>query len=49
MVGKQFQSNLNVSWNCGDEVKGNMTYHNQYYKINTNRCEDFDPNKETGS
>lgn len=31
--------------NCGDEVKGNLTYHDQYYEINLDKCDDFDQDK----
>jgi hypothetical protein len=27
--------------NCGDEIKGGITYHDQAYQIDTRRCEDF--------
>ena len=27
--------------NCGDEIKGGLTYHDQAYQIRTYRCDDF--------
>jgi len=33
--------------NCGEAVKGNLTYHDKYYGIKTYRCDDFDDKFET--
>lgn len=33
--------------NCGDEIKGGITYHDQAYQIHTGNCDDFESKFET--